>query len=70
MEQVKHEDTEAATTTDQHVYSSPRDVLLDANQDERNVGADMHLEGKGTPVEEEPWYATVLATRPGYSPSV
>ena len=70
VEQVKHEDTEAATTTGQNVYSPPGDALPDANRDESNVGADMHLEGKGTPIEEEPWYAVVLATWPGYSPSV
>ena len=70
VEQVKHEDTEAATATGQHVYSPPGNALPTANKDESNVDADMHLESKGTPVEEEFWYATFLSTWPGYSPSV
>ena len=70
VEQVKHEDTEAVTATGQHVYRPPGDTLPAASMDKRNVDADMHLEGKGTPIEEDPWYAVVLATWPGYSPSV
>jgi hypothetical protein len=70
VEQVTHEDTEAATATGLHAYSPPGDTLPAANMDESNVDADMHLEGKGTPIEEEPWYAAYQATWPGYSPSV
>jgi hypothetical protein len=62
VEQVKHEDTEVATAIGQHVHSLPGDALPAANMDESNVDANMHLERKGTPVEEEPWYAVVLAT--------
>jgi hypothetical protein len=60
VEQVKHEDMEAATATGQHVHSPPGDALPAANRDESNVDADMHLESKGTPVEEEPWHAPFL----------
>ena len=70
MDQVKHEDMEAATTTGQHVYSLLGDTLLAANRDESNMDTDMHLEDKGTPIEEEPWYAAYPATWLGYSPSV
>jgi hypothetical protein len=62
VEQVTHEDMEAATATGLHAYSPPGDTLPAANMDESNVDADMHLEGKGTPIEEEPWYAAYQAT--------
>jgi hypothetical protein len=65
-----HEDPKVVTTTRQHAYSLPGDTLPTSNMDERNRDADMHLEGKGTPIEEEPWYAASQATWPGYSPSV
>jgi hypothetical protein len=68
--QVMHEDTEAATATGLHAYSLPGDTLPAANMDKSNVDADMHLECKRTPIEEEPWYAAYQATWPGYSPSV
>jgi hypothetical protein len=61
---------EVATATRLHAYSPPGDTLPAANMDERNGDADMHLEGKGMPIEEEPWYAASQATWPGYSPSV
>jgi hypothetical protein len=70
MEQVTQEDTEAAVATGLHAYSLPGDTLPATNMDERNMEADMHLEGKGTPIEEEPWYATYQATWPSYSPIV
>jgi hypothetical protein len=57
VEQVTHEDTKAAIATSLHAYSPPGDTLPAANMDKSNVDADMHLEGKGTPIEKEPWYA-------------
>jgi hypothetical protein len=68
--QVTHGDTEAATATGIHAHSPPGDTLPAANLDESNLDADMQLEGKGTPIEEEPWDAAYQATWPGYSPSV
>jgi hypothetical protein len=53
--QVTHGDTESTTATCLHVHSSPGDTLPAANLDESNMDADMHLEGKGTPIKEEPW---------------
>jgi hypothetical protein len=67
VEQVEHEDTEVEKATGQHVLQDTSPV---ANRDESNVDADMQLESKGTLVEEEPWHEAVLATWPGYSPSV
>lgn len=69
-DQVHHEDMEAPTTTGQHVHSPPEDALPVANRDESPVVTDMHLESRGTPIEEEPWHAAILATWPGYLPSV
>jgi hypothetical protein len=69
-EQVQHEDMEAVTATGQHAHTPSGDALPAANRGEGTVDADMHLESKGTPVEEEPWHAAVLATWPGYLPSV
>jgi hypothetical protein len=62
VEQVKHEDMKPMTAIGQHVYSLPGDSLPNANRDESNVDVDMHLEGKGTPIGEEPWYAAILAS--------
>jgi hypothetical protein len=70
VEQVEHEDIEAATATGQHVHSPPGDALPTATRDKINMDAGMHLERKGTPFEEEIWYAIVLATCLGYLPSV
>jgi hypothetical protein len=56
--------------TGQHVHTPSGDALPVANRDECTVEDDMHLENKGTLVEEELWHATVLATWPGYLPSV
>jgi hypothetical protein len=70
VEHVTREDTEAAIATGLHAYSPPGDTLPAANMDERNVEANIHLEGKGTPIEEEPWYVAYQATWPSYSPSV
>ena len=70
MVQVTHMDTEAAIAMGIHAHSPLGDTLPATNLDERNLDADMKLEGKGTPIEEEPWDATYQATWPGYSPSV
>jgi hypothetical protein len=61
---------EAATATGQHVHSLPGDALPASNRDKSPVFADMHLESRGMPVEEEPWHVAILATWPGYLPSV
>jgi hypothetical protein len=53
-----------------HAHSPPGDALPVANLDERNLETDMELEGKGTPIEEEPWDVAYQGTWPGYSPSV
>jgi hypothetical protein len=70
VEQVQREDMEAVTAISQHVHTPSGDALSAANRDECTVDADMHLEIKGTPVEEEPWHTPVLATWPGYLPGV
>jgi hypothetical protein len=67
VEQAEHEDTDVEKATGQHALQDTSPV---ANRDESNVDADMQLESKGTLVEEEPWYEAVLATWPGYLPSV
>jgi hypothetical protein len=68
--QVTYGDTEAAKAMGIHAHSPPGDALPAANLDERNLDTDMQLEGKGTPIEEEPWDVAYQGTWPGYSPSV
>jgi hypothetical protein len=68
--QVTHGDTEAATATGIHAHSPPGDTLPAANLEGGNLDADMQLEGKGMPIEEEPWDVAYQATWPGYLPSV
>jgi len=67
VEQVEHESAEVEKVTGQHVLQDTSPV---ANRDESNMDVDMQLESKGTLIEEEPWHEAVLATWPGYSPSV
>ena len=68
--QAMHGDTEATTATGIHAHSPPGDTLPAANMDARNLDDDMQLEGKGTPIEEEPWDVAYQGTWTGYSPSV
>jgi hypothetical protein len=69
-EQVQHEDMEAVTATGQHVHTPVGRCPASCQQDECTMDDDMHLENKGTPVEEELWHAAILSTWPGYLPSV
>jgi hypothetical protein len=68
--QVTHGDTEAATAMGIHAHNPPGVTLPAANLEGGNLDADMQMEGKGTPIEEEPWDAAYQATWPGYLPSV
>jgi hypothetical protein len=68
--QATHGDTEAATAMGIHAHNPPGVTLPAANLEGGNLDADMQMEGKGTPIEEEPWDAAYQATWPGYLPSV
>jgi hypothetical protein len=63
-------DTEAAAATGIHVHNPPRVTFPAANLEGGNLDDDMQMEGKGTPIEEEPWDAAYQATWPVYLPSV
>jgi hypothetical protein len=67
VEKAKHEDSGVEKATGQHALQDTSPV---ADRDGSNVDAGMQVESQGTLVEEEPWYEVVLATWPGYLPSV
>jgi hypothetical protein len=61
---------EAVTATGQHVHTPLGDAGTAANRDECTVDDDMHLENRGTPVEEEPWPGYLPDYLPDYLPGV
>jgi hypothetical protein len=70
MVQITHGDMEAAIATGIHAHSPLGDTLPAANIEGGNLDVDMQLEGKGTPIKEEPWDTAYQATWPGYLLSV
>ena len=67
MEQAEHEDMGVEEATGQHAMQDTSPVT---DRDESNVDAGMQWASQGTLVEEEPWSEAILATWPGYFPSV
>jgi hypothetical protein len=68
--QAMHGDTKVAAAMGVHADNPSGDTLPDANLEGGNLDADMQMEGKGTPVEEEPWDEAYQATWLGFLPSV
>jgi hypothetical protein len=68
--QATHGDTEVVAAMGVHAHNPPRVTLPAANLEGGNLDVDMQMEGKGTPIEEEPWDVAYQATWPGYLPSV